>query len=423
MTDSKSIKQTFRSSIRRGTGEAHLIMHSNPTIDFSNDIIKASLTNFAYDGQSENSRALYLSELIALSNQQDKIRNAILQGLATEQNDSWTLTQLFDLVKIFAQRGDTGARAAIYDRFLNHPIDNADWIGFKEILELGGLDGLKYIADKFGKMLEKNPDDWQDNMIIGHFQDNNPKINAQEELEKASKENCFIKIYLDKIKETEENANNYQREIINYKDIIEEVLLFKPYIRLWKRELTDTDISKVANQLLTEKNKSNQEKLLYVFTYFKFPFDSEFILQLAKQKPNSKDRIVEFAIGALQFLKSDNIRHFALDKLQTAKRPAELTNILIANYKSGDNKLLATLARKHKDEHIIENLASSFIDIYKANKTTECKEPLEEIYNKMNCGLHRNGIIEVLSDNKVLSDKIKQELKFDSNEETRQLLV
>jgi len=398
-------------------------MHSNPTIDFSNDIIKASLTNFAYDGQSENSRALYLSELIALSNQQDKIRNAILQGLATEQNDSWTLTQLFDLVKIFAQRGDTGARAAIYDRFLNHPIDNADWIGFKEILELGGLDGLKYIADKFGKMLEKNPDDWQDNMIIGHFQDNNPKINAQEELEKASKENCFIKIYLDKIKETEENANNYQREIINYKDIIEEVLLFKPYIRLWKRELTDTDISKVANQLLTEKNKSNQEKLLYVFTYFKFPFDSEFILQLAKQKPNSKDRIVEFAIGALQFLKSDNIRHFALDKLQTAKRPAELTNILIANYKSGDNKLLATLARKHKDEHIIENLASSFIDIYKANKTTECKEPLEEIYNKMNCGLHRNGIIEVLSDNKVLSDKIKQELKFDSNEETRQLLV
>jgi len=398
-------------------------MHSNPTIDFSNDIIKASLTNFAYDGQSENSRALYLSELIALSNQQDKIRNAILQGLATEQNDSWTLTQLFDLVKIFAQRGDTGARAAIYDRFLNHPIDNADWIGFKEILELGGLDGLKYIADKFGKMLEKNPDDWQDNMIIGHFQDNNPKINAQEELEKASKENCFIKIYLDKIKETEENANNYQREIINYKDIIEEVLLFKPYIRLWKRELTDTEISKVANQLLTEKNKSNQEKLLYVFTYFKFPFDSEFILQLAKQKPNSKDRIVEFAIGALQFLKSDNIRHFALDKLQTAKRPAELTNILIANYKSGDNKLLATLARKHKDEHIIENLASSFIDIYKANKTTECKEPLEEIYNKMNCGLHRNGIIEVLSDNKVLSDKIKQELKFDSNEETRQLLV
>ena len=414
---------TFRSSIRRGTGEAHLILKSNPTIDFSNEIIKASLTNFAYDGQSENSRALYLFELIALSNQQDKIRNAILQGLAKEQNDSWTLTQLFDLAKIFSQHGDTEAREAIYDRFLNHPIDYSDWIGFEEILELGGLEGLKYIADKFGKMLKKNPDDWQDNMIIRHFQDNNPKINAQEELEKASKENRFIKIYIDKVYETEENAKNYKREVVHYKDIIEEVLLSKPYIRLWKRELTDTEISKVANQLLTEKNKSNQEKLLYVFTYFKFPFESEFILQLAKQKPNSKGRIVEFAIDALQYLKSENIRQFALEKLQTAKRPEGLTNILIANYKSGDNKLLATLATKFKDEHIIENLASSFIDIYKANKTTECKEPLEELYNKMNCGIHRNGIVEVLSENKVLSDKIKQELKFDSYEETRQLLV
>ena len=321
MTDNKSIKMTFRSSIRRGTGEAHLILKSNPTIDFSNEIIKASLTNFAYDGQSENSRALYLFELIALSNQQDKIRNAILKGLAKEQNDSWTLTQLFDLAKIFAQLGDTEAREAIYDRFLNHPIDHSEWIGFEEILELGGLEGLKYIADKFGKMLKKNPDDWQDNMIIRHFQDNNPKINAQEELEKASKENRFIKIYIDKVNETEENAKNYKREVVHYKDIIEEVLLSKPYIRLWKRELTDTEISKVANQLLTEKNKSNQEKLLYVFTYFKFPFESEFILQLAKQKPNSKGRIVEFAIDALQYLKSENIRQFALEKLQTAKRP------------------------------------------------------------------------------------------------------
>ena len=422
MTDSKTIKKTFRSSIRRGTGEAHLIMQNNPTVDFSTDIIKASLTNFAYDGQSEDSRALFLSELIALSKQQDKIRKAVLQGLATEQDDTWTLTQLFDLVKIFAQTGDTEAKQAIYDRFFNHPVDHSDWVGYSEILELDGLKGLIFIADKIGKGLEQNPDDWQDDMIIDHFQRENPKIKAFEELENASKENRFIRIYLDTIKRIEENRKNHIREKVIYKDIIEEVILCIPYIRLWKRKLTNQQINVIANQLLIEKNKANKEKLLYVFDKFKFPFDSEFILQLAKQKSTSKNRIVEFAIDALHFLQSKSIRQFALEQLETAKRPESLTRILISNYQKGDSKLLAKLANKFNQDYIIENLASSYIDIYKENKTNECKEPLEAIYDKLTCGIHRKGIIEVLIDNKVLSDKIRQEIKHDSYLETRQLL-
>lgn len=422
MTDSKTIKQTFRSSIRRGTGEAHLIMQNNPTVDFSADIIKASLTNYAYDGQSENSRALYLSELISLSKQRDKIRKAVLHGLATEQDNTWTLTQLFDLAKIFAQSGDTVSRQAIFDRFFNHPVDHSDWVGYSEILELDGLEGLVFIADKIGKALEKNPDDWQDDMIIDHFQRENPKVKAFAELEKASKQNRFIKIYLDNIKRTEENRKNHIREKVEYKNIIEEVLLCKPYIRLWKRKITDKQLTAIANQLLIEKNKNNQEKLLYVFNKFKFPFDSEFILQFAKQKPTSKNRIVEFAIDALQYLQSKEIRQFALDQLKTTKRPESLTSILISNYQNGDSKLLTELAEKFNQDYIIENLASSYIDIYKANKTTECKEPLEAIYDKLTCGIHRKGIIEVLMDNKVLSNKIRQEIKYDSYFETRQLL-
>lgn len=422
MTDNKTIKQTFRSSIRRGTGEAYLVIQNNPTIDFSADIIKASLTNYAYDGQSENSRALYLSELIALSKQRKKIRKAVLQGLATEQNDTWSLTQLFDLAKIFAQAGDIEARQAIYDRFLNNPIEGSDWVGYSEILELDGIKGLIFIADKFGKYIEQNPDDWQDDMVVDHFQRENPKINAFAELEKVSKENRFIKIYLDNIKRTEENKKNHVREKVEYKNIIEEVLHCKPYIRLWKRKITDKQLTAIANQLLIEKNKNNQEKLLYVFNKFKFPFDSEFILQFAKQKPTSKNRIVEFAIDALQYLQSKDIRQFALEQLKTTKRPESLTSILISNYQKGDSKLLTELAEKFNQDYIIENLASSYIDIYKTNKTTECKEPLEAIYGKLNCGIHRKGIIEVLIDNKVLSNKIRQEIKYDSYLETRQLL-
>jgi hypothetical protein len=79
-----TVRQKFKRAIRRGTGETHLIMKDNPQLDFSNEIIKAALTNFAYDAQCEGSRGKYIFELIELSNKKEKIRKAILEGLDTE---------------------------------------------------------------------------------------------------------------------------------------------------------------------------------------------------------------------------------------------------------------------------------------------------------------------------------------------------
>lgn len=423
MTDTADIKRQFFNSLKRGTGEAYLIAKNNPKIDFSGYIIKGALRNYAYDGQSEGSRAQYIFDLISLSDKKEKIRKAILIGLATEQSHTWSLTHLFDLAKLFALQGDNEARQAIYERFLNNPIEGSDWVGYSEIIELDKLNGLIFIADKFGKYIEKNPDDWQDDSIIRHFQDDNPDIKAFRELEKLSKTNKFIKLYLDCIKRTEESRKNYVRETQTFSDIIDEVINSKPRLS-FKRimELNKIELDKIAKRLLEEKNKATIEKLLNVFTNHKFPFDSEFILNFTKQKATSKNRINEYAIDSLKFLESDNIRQFALDRIPKAKQPELFIDILISNYKKGDYKLLTDIADKAKSEHIIESLAGSYVDIFKANKTKECKEPLEVLYDKMNCGIHRNAIIEVLIENSVLSDRLKKEIKYDSYLETRQLL-
>ena len=176
MNDTTNFKRQFFNSLKRGTGEAYLIAKENPNIDFSSYIIKGALRNYAYDGQSEDSRAQYIFDLISLSNKKEKIRKSVLNGLATEQNDTWSLTHLFDLAKIYAEQGDNEARQAIYDRFLNHPINSSDWVGAFEILSLDGLQGLFYIAEKFGKMIDQNPDDWQDSHIINHYQPTKIKI-------------------------------------------------------------------------------------------------------------------------------------------------------------------------------------------------------------------------------------------------------
>ncbi|MCP9748836.1 hypothetical protein [Lacihabitans sp. CS3-21] len=421
-TDTTDIKRLFLNSLKRGTGEAYLIVRDNPNIDFSTQIIKGALNIFAYDGQSEGSRGKYIFDIISIVKQKDKIRKAILKGLATEKNDTWSLTHLFDLTKLYAQQGDNEARQAIYNRFLNEPIEGSDWVGYSEILELDGLKGLLFIAEKFGRHIEQNPEDWQDDSIIRHFQEENKELKVKEELEKASKKNSFIKLYLDTITKTKNEHKKHKQEKIEFNSIIEEIINSRFLSLRRQKNLTENEILEIATQLLKEKNKSNFEKLLYIFYDYKFPFQSEFILKLAKQKKNTKNRINEFAIYALQHLKSEEIRQFALDKIQKSKRPFDYLEILISNYSKGDFRILCDIANKFNDEHIIENLAGIYTEIYKANKTTECKEPLEILYNKMNCGIHRNGIIEVLIENKVISDKIKKEIPFDSFLETRELL-
>lgn len=422
MTAIADIKRQFLNSLKRGTGEAFLIVKNNPEIDFSNQIIKGARNIYAYDGQSENDRAQYIFDIISISKQKDKIRKAVLQGLATEQDDTWNLTHLFALAKLYARQNDAEVKQAICDRFLNNPIEGSDWVGVYEILELDGLNGLFYVAEKFGKYIEQNPNDWQGDWIIKRFQEENKNIKVSEELKNKAETNKFIRIYLDNIKRTKASQEKHKSKPTKYKDIIDEVLNSKPHFSYFrKRDLTNEEVNQTAKRLIKETDKSNIERLLDIFDFYKFPYDSQIILDFAKQKRTSKNRIVEYAIYALKHLKSKEIRNFALEKIQTAKNPIDYLEILVSNYKRGDFKLLSEIADKTNNEHKIEQLAGIYTNIFKTNKTKECKQPLEILYNKMNCAIHRNGIVEILLDNNVLSDRIKNEIKFDSYEETRQL--
>lgn len=422
MTSTSEIKRQFFNSLKCGTGQAYLLMKRYPKIDFSNYIIKAVLKNYAYDGQCEGSRAQYVFDLIALSKQRDKIRKAVLHGLATEQEDIWNLTHLFALAKLYAERGDDEIKKAIYTCFLSNPIDSADWAGYSEILELDGLQGMICIAEKFGKQLEQDTDDWQDDSIMNHFQEKNPDIKVYEELKKKARTNKYIRIYLKEIKRVDKNREKYLAERPPNGDLIDD--LCRPNYRgLFFRikKLNTKELLKVAKVLVDEKDKVKIERLLYVFYHHPFPLNKQIILDYASQKKSRKYKIAEHAIDALRHLKGKSIREFALYGIQNSKNPIDYLPILMSNYKPGDYKLLSEIASQAKGEHKIEQLAIAYTDIYGSNKTKECKKPLEILYGKMNCAIHRRNAIELLLENGVLSNKIKKEIQYDCDLATRKL--
>ncbi len=420
MTDTILLKQKFRSSIRRGTGEAYLLAKEHPEIDFSSDIIKASLKNFAYDGQCEGSRAEYLWPIILLSRQQEKIRDAILKGLAAEKDDTWSLVQLFELAKLYSLEGDAQAKQAIYNRFYTDVITGSDWAGAMQIIEMDGIEGLKYIAETFGRGLEHNHDAWHDDSLIRSFNQHYPEIDVFRELDEAGADNHFIKKYTDEVKKNREERDINSPLKVVYKDIIEDILSRKPR-RFLKIKLTEDELTLIAERFLIEKDTENREKLLAVFIRHKYPLDSSYILQLAKQYAKPRNKLGKIALDALAFLKSDDIRQFALEQIALSKKPELFTCIFRFNYQAGDCKLLTEIVQKAKNEFVVECLMHDYVRIFETNKTPECREPLEALYEKSNCGMHRSDIVWLLIENKMLSDKIKAEIKFDSDEDTRKL--
>lgn len=422
-----NLKQKFKSAIKRGTGETHILIKENPSVDFSKEIIKAALFNFAYDQQSEGGRDLYIAELINLSGQKDKILPVIYDALKNESNDEWSIEQLFDIAAIFAKEGDERAKKAVYENYYKYAMNGADWAGEDAIIEIDGLKGLLYVAETKGKYLSENIESWVDSFFVDDFQKQNSSLDVYKELRKAARTSSFVKKYLETIEEHKfaiYKPNKDKKEKYDYQYVKDR---FKnKYLGIGSRaieKIPKKDLKKLADDLLKETKRSNQEKCLRVFARVKFPYDYQPILELAKSKNSKKDRLVYFAVEALKFFKAKDIRKFAVEKLSVTNNPATYTDLLIGNYQKGDWKLLKSIAEKYNNAGVIHSLGWSFIDIYKANPNKECQEPLEVIYDKMTCGLHRTDIVKVLIENDVLSDKIRSEIQFDSDERTRELFA
>ncbi|MHA4846431.1 hypothetical protein ACX0G7_19795 [Flavitalea antarctica] len=426
MSDQTSvIKGKFLNSLKRGTGEANLIKQNNPNIDFSPLIIKGAITNYAYDQQSEGSRAGYIYQLIKKSKRKDNIITAVLTRLQVEKTDYWGLDQMCDLAVLFFKGGHAEAKTALYNRFEKNTVEGYEFCGKSQLMEIDGINGVLKVAEMVGRnILEEN--DWEDSYLIDTFQKKHKDLPVYAELAKAGKKNKFIKAYYDSILNNKRTFSKNKKIIkFSYEIVKEKIESGKfRFISVDRaNDLSIHDVEKLATELLTEKNKQKQELYLRFFGKRKFPFDYHPILKMASGKNPGKTKLIEFSVDALEYFSGKDIRELALVKFKTEKNPFKYLGLLVSNYKKGDNKLLNEIVKRSDRYDFVHSIGFGYLNIYEANKTKECKEPLESIYKRMNCGLCRKDVVKLLIDNNVLPASIRQEIKFDSNAEVRKLYI
>lgn len=424
MNDTANIKRQFFDSLKRGTGEAYILLKENRHIDFSDLIINGAIKNYSYDNQSEGSRADYIYRLIRNSKQKDKIVKSVLTKLLSEKNDDYGLDQMCDLAVKFYKAGYSEAKEVVYKRFEKNVLDDYSFCGTEAIMELYGVEGVLKVAELVGKILKENSDDYESSWRIDDFQKRNKQVDIYKELEKASLQNEFIKVYYNSIQQNKWTLPRHRKiKRFTYK-LVKEKMESKRFGFLSSdrnNELTENEVEKLANEFLTEKDNQKKELYLRFFSARKFPFDFTPIFKIANERNPNNTRLVEYAIEALKHFKADEIRQFAIDRIKTKKNPADFLCLLVSNYKNGDYKLLTEVINRSNDYDYIHSIVFGIIEIYEANPTKECQEPLELIYHKMNCGLHRIDIVKLLIENKVLSDKLLKELEFDSDDDIRKI--
>ncbi len=320
MTDTANIKRQFLNSLKRGTGEAFLILKYNPTIDFSDLIIKGAVTNYSYDNQSEGSRANYIYRFIQKSKQKDKIIKAVLTKLQSEKKDYWGLDQMCDLAVRFHKAGYIEAKAALYNRFEKNSLEGYEFCGQEQLMAVDGMNGVLKVAEIFGKALFENTDDCEDSWKIDDFQKRNKSVDVYTELKKASVKNKYVEAYYKSIINNKWTLSKHRKiKKFTYELIKEKIengrLFFLSSDR--NRELTDIEVEKLANEFLSEKDNKRKELYLRFFSSRKFPFEYEPIFQIASGKNPKKTRMVEYAVEALKHFTAKKIRQLTLDKFST----------------------------------------------------------------------------------------------------------
>jgi hypothetical protein len=425
---SKQIKKAFSDSVKHGTGEAYILLKNHPDIDFSNLIVGGAIGNLSQDPQCESSRADYLYQLIRNTKQRDRIVQLILERLRLQKGNRYDLDQMCDLAIKFHEAGYSEASLALNQRFQKNVQDEYVFCGQDQLIEIDGVEGILTVAKVVGEILLNDPTDSEDSFRVDGFQKENPEVDIYAELKKASKDNKYIRAYYKSILNNKwsdpstsgRSSNRIER--ISYELIKEKLEASSVFFLISKRtsELTDAEVEKLAFDFLNETVLFRKERFLCFFGSRKYPLDYQTIFDIAKG-PNPKgSRLVYFAIEALKHFQSDEIRKFAIKNLKS-QNPGDYIRLLTSNYQSGDDVLLTEIARNAKSDDEVHSIGSEIIDLYSAVSTKECKEPLEVIYDRLNCGIHRSVLLNVLVENNVLSDKIFEEMEFDSDEDVREM--
>lgn len=174
----------FQAALAKGSGRPLLYLQDHDARPYREAILHVCTHDMRHDRQTEDRRSQYYFELIQATREPKFYRDRLLSALLAPAEDEY-VTQLLEIMRRFAQQGDTFARQAVYSTIIRDAAEN-DFSDAEELIHLDGIDGLLFVVERYLTSEPEEDDDWMPGWWIDLLAERNGKETAEQELEQAA---------------------------------------------------------------------------------------------------------------------------------------------------------------------------------------------------------------------------------------------
>lgn len=342
-----------------------------------------------------------------------------------ETGDDWDAAQRFHFAACLAFDGNEDAKRAMYAHYNPGP-RYGELMGV-DFLELDGIAGFLFVAEKIGALLQEKPDEVDHGYLLSRSLDTLGEQPTWDALRKAGATNLSIENYLrvsEKSSRRPTGASSQQPDIssLTYEQLFREWPGNKPYL-LWKwgEQASDQELELAAKGLIAAKDSKHQLAHLRIFARRPFPLDVSPLVALVDVE---EDRVGFAAMKALTHVVHPVVRALAF-RLIDSRAPCrgEAIDLLMKNYEPGDHRIVLRWFQEEEDREARHSLGMGLINFWKQHpdQGTEV-EMLRSLYEKGPCSVCRERAIKRLLELAALPAELRAECAWDANSDIRDLV-
>lgn len=414
--------------LEKGLGRAVLALLEGDNTRFRDTIVHACRQDQRFDHQCEDSRGLYLYDVIQASGESDFYRGTVLAALADPAEDD-DQDQLFEIARFFAQAGDAGARSAVYAAFERNAL-KGDPTGGEELVALDGIEGFLFaIGHLVG--IEDTNDEWLPGWWLGKIEEQMGKEAAWVALDEAATTDARLNAILEHERD-EERKREEKRLVLNKRTRLADAphtemrthiqssgsKTSRATLPRWGERASADDLLAAAADLLAEQDNGRLLSYLRLFWRRPFPLDPGRLIALSDVA--DIDAAWD-AMRALEPIRHPEVRTRAIALLSHPLFAPEAIRMLSSNFESGDEVLVEralAVTRDNKDvSHRLGIKARSFADAHPTISTRF----LDLLYENTPCSMCRESAVGLMVETDRLPVRIREECRWDSSAETRRL--
>lgn len=365
----------------------------------------------------EDSRDFYLEQFLDLVPFADDILRRVWKRLVTNKW-VWFGGSQFPLRCFafrYARRGDVLAKKALYKRVRKNILEEHAIDGFDSLLELDrekALEELVALMDQSGVLL---PDDsyrraaydieevfgkeWKDQWLRANEQKSRTAAAI-----KAEEGAVYRKPSGKKIRTADDLMDAFRSGD------------GRRAAGSFESEATGEEFEKAARNLpAPEEGLANY--LTWVFVRRKWPIEPQPLFELAK---NKEWKIVRKAYRVLEKLESPEVRRFALAKLNNRYQGRLACDLLIKNYRTGDEELLRQRANASRGRDEMHEILMSLRQVVDDHPEIH-DEYVQYLYDTIPCSFCRYLVVKEMIKRGMVTEEVRIECLHDAAEDTRLL--